>query len=276
MVTHAACEIGAIGAVANTYSDIGALITLAGNTGRWLVYQLGGALVTATATPAERYGGHIRIDPDEADDWTPTPTPCEVPTPVFSSGLGTTGQIAYGAPMIMHPVSFQANKGASFNIQGAEAITNAAAAVGIGAIFYGDSVPAHALNPWASPIKHLRRISGSVDATAETSIGTVTVGQNDSRINWIGEVGAVDGTLSADQEMVYRLRLSSDDTPISNFRFPPSAVSPAADATPDAQGMVLPQLWPVDIPIVGGATLDVLADHQIATATTHTVYIGTV
>ncbi len=275
MVTHAACVIGAIGNVANTYSNIGETITLAGNTGSWLVYGLGGAIVTGTATPDERYGGHVRIAPSESDDWIPVPTPLEVPTPVMSSGLGTTGQIASGNPSIMHPISTHAQKGTALALQGAEAISNAAAAIGMAFIFYGDGVPPHQTNPWASPIVHMRRISGSVDATAETSIGTVTVGQKDSRINWIGEVGAVDDTLSADQEMVYRLRLRSDDTPISNFRFPGSATSPGADATPDAAGLINPVLWPVNIPIEGGSTLEVLADHQIATATTHTVYIGT-
>ena len=274
MVTHAACEIGAIGNTANTYTTIGSSVTLA-QGGPWLVYAMGASLVTATATPAERYGGHMRLNPAESDDWRPVPTPCELPTPVFSSGLGTTGQIAYGTPTILHAVSFQASGGTVVDIQGAEAIANAAAAVGMGAFFYGNAIPPHAFNPWAAPLRKVRRISGAVDATAETSVGTVQVGTNDRRITWIGEVGAVDATLSADQEVVYRLRLRSDDTPISNFRFPPSAVSPAADATPDAQGMVLPIMWPVDIPIAGNSTLEVLADHQIATATTHTVYIAT-
>lgn len=274
MVTHAACEIGAIGNTANTYATIGSSITLA-QGGPWLVYQMGASIVTATATPAERYGGHMRLNPADNADWAPVPTPCELPTPVFSSGLGTTGQIAYGTPTILHPVAFRAAGGTSVEIQAAEAIANAAAAVGMGAFFYGNSIPAHAINPWSAPFTRVRRISGNVDATAETSIGTVQVGTSDRIIKWIGEVGAVDAALSADQEVVYRLRLQSEDSPISSFRFPPSAISPAADATPDAQGMVLPIMWPVEIPIRGNSTLEVLADHQIATATTHTVYIAT-
>ncbi len=269
MVTHAACEIGVIGNVAHEFADVGGLVTMA-QGGPWNVYAYGGAIVRGTATPDERYGGHIRLDPDEDDDWTPTPTPMELPTPVFSSGLGTTGQIAHGTPMIMWPIDFSVEGGSSFNMQAAEAIANAAAAIGIAAIFYSDSGM-----PQQLPFQKVRRISGNVDATAETSIGTVQVGTGDRRIVGICEVGAVDDTLSADQEVVYRLRLRSDDTEISNFRFPPSAVSPAADATPDAQGMVLPQFWPIDIPIEGNSTLEVLADHLIATAVTHTVYIAT-
>ncbi len=269
MVTHAACEIGAVGNTANEFTTIGSAVTLA-EGGPWNVYALGGALVTATATPAERYGGHVRLNPAENDDWNPVPTPMELPTPVFSSGLGTTGQIAHGTPVQMWPIDFQAQGGTDVDLQGAEAISNAAAAIGIAAIFYSDSGM-----PQMRPFQKVRRISGSVDATAETSIGTVRLGTGDRRIVGLCEIGAVDGTLSADQEMVYRLRLRSDDTDISSFRFPPSAVAPAADATPDAQGLILPQWWPVDIPILGNSTVEVLADHQIATATTHTVYIAT-
>ncbi len=273
MPTFAACEIGTIGNTANTFADIGSAVTLA-QQGNWKVWGMGASIVTATATPDERFGGFMRLSPATPQDWVPVPTPLELPTPVFSSGLGTTGQLAWGTPSIMHPVNLQAKGGTIVSIQGAEAIANASAAVGMGFFFYGDR-PAWATNKWAAPFKTVRRIAGNVDSTAETSIGTVQVGQGDTVIQWIGEVGAVDGTLSADQEVVYRLRLTSEDTDISNFRFPPSAISPAADATPDAQGMVLPIMWPVNIPIRPNSTLEVLADHQIATGTTHSVYIAT-
>ncbi len=274
MPTFSACEIGTIGNSANTFATIGTAVTLA-QRGPWEVWAMGASIVTATATPAERYGGQMRLDPATPQDWNPVPTPLQLPTVVFSSGLGTTGQLAYGTPTQMWNVSMQAQGGTIVNIQAAEAVANAAAGVAEGHFFYGTRPP-WADNPRLMPMQTVRVITGSVDSTAETSIGTVLVGTGDRRIVWIGEVGAVDGALSADQEVVYRLRLTSEDTDISNFRFPGSAsAQPAADATPDAQGMIIPQMWPVDIPIEPNSTLEVLADHQIATATTHQVFIAT-
>ncbi len=274
MPTYSACEIGAIGNVAGTFTTIGSTVTLA-QGGPWEVWAMGANIVTGTATPDERYGGQMRIDPVTPQDWSPVPTPCQLPTVAFSSGLGTTGQLAWAAPTTMWPVSFQARGGTTVNIQAAEAISNAAAAIAEGHFFYG-SRPAWADNPRLMPFQTVRVITGSVDATAETSIGTVQIGTGDTRIVYIGEVGAVDDTLSADQEVVYRLRLTSEDTDISNFRFPgSSSAQQAADATPDAQGIIVPQMWPVDIPVKPNSTLEVLADHQIATGTVHQVFIAT-
>lgn len=275
MVTHAACEIGAIGNVANTFTTIGSQVRLAQGTGAWLVYQMGASIVPQLATPGEKYGGFMRLDPAESDDWKPVPTPTVVPTPVTGSSLGTTSATPWGIPTTLWPVSFMAAKGTNVNIQAAETISNAAAQVAIGYFFYGTSIPDHALNPWLAPIQKMRTILGTVAATAETSIGEVQVGTNDRRIAWIGEMGAVDGTIVADEESLWRLRLRSDDTPLSDFRFPPSTIYYPPDATPDTAGMGLPQLWPVDIPIRTESTLEVLADHQISTNVQHTVFIGT-
>ncbi len=274
MPTFSACEIGTIGNSANSFTTIGSIIKLA-EEGPWEVWAMGASIVTATATPAERYGGSMRLDPETPQDWTPVPTPLILPTVVFSSALGTTGGLAHGTPTQMWDVSLMAAGGTRVNIQAAEAVANAAAGVAEGHFFYG-ARPAWADNPRLMPLQTVRQITGSVDATGETSIGTVQVGTGDTKIVYIGEVGAVDSTLSADQEVVYRLRLTSEDTDISNFRFPGSAsAQPAADADPDAAGMIVPKLWPVDIPIKSNSTLEVLADHQIATATTHQVFIAT-
>ncbi len=274
MPTFSACEIGAIGNVVDVFTTIGSTVTLA-QGGPWEVWAMGANIVTGTATPAERYGGKMRIDPVTPQDWTPVPTPLELPTVAFSSGLGTTGQLAWAAPTAMWPISTLAQGGTTVNIQAAEAISNAAAAIAEGHFMYGTRPP-WADNPRLMPFQTVRTIRGAVDDTAETSIGAVQIGTGDTRIVWIGEVGAVDDTLSADQEVVYRLRLTSEDTDLSNFRFPgSSSAQQAADATPDAQGMVVPQMWPVDIPVEPNSTLEVLADHQIATNTIHHVFIAT-
>ncbi len=273
MPTYAAAETGAIGNVANTFTTIGTAVTLA-QGGPWEIWNMGASIVTPIAVDAERYGGHMRLSPSTPQDWSPVPTPCEVPTPVTSSQLGTTTGSATTIPTTPWDVSFQARGGTVVALQAAEAIANNAAAEALGFMFYGTRPP-WADNPRLMPMQTVRRISGNVDSTAETSIGTVQVGTGDRRIVWIGEVGSQDGALTADQHVLYRLRLTSEDTDISNFRFPGSANSHASEGTLDVPIAIAPIMWPVDIPIEPNSTLEVLADHQIATATTHSVYIAT-
>ncbi len=274
MPTFAACEIGAIGNVANTFTTIGTAVTLAQGA-QFLVWRMGGSIVTPIAVDAERYGGHFRLDPATPQDWNPVPTPCELPTHVTPSQLGTTTGSQTTIPTRPDWVNFQAKGGTIVRLQAAEAVANNAAAEAMGFIFYGD-MPAWARDPSLVPLRTVRRIAGSVDATAETSIGTVQVGTGDTLIQWICEVGAQDAALTADQHVLYRLRLTSEDTDISNFRFPGSANFHASEGTLDVPIAVQPIWWPVNIPIKPNSTLEVLADHAIAAAVTHSVYIATV
>ncbi len=276
MPTFAACEIGAIGNSANTFTTIGSTVVLAQSPpADYRVWRMGASITSAVAVDAERFGGQMRLDPATPQDWRPVPTPLELPTPVLPSTLGTTTGMSTAIPPTPWWVALQAKGGTSVDIQAAENVANNAAAIGMGYFFYGD-MPPWARDPSLAPMQTVRRISGTVDATAETSIGTVQVGQGDTLIQWIGEVGAIDGAQSADQEVVYRLRLTSEDTDISNFRFPGSACFAPTEGTLDVSEAVIPIMWPVNIPIKKNSTLEVLADHQIATGFVHTVFIATV
>ncbi len=276
MPTFGACEIGAIGNSANTFTTIGSSVTLAqAPPTNYKVWRMGASIISAVAVDAERFGGQMRLNPATPQDWAPVPTPLELPTPVTPSQLGTTTGSQTVIPATPWWVNLEAKGGTIVDIQAAEAVANNAAAIGMGFFFYGD-MPPWARDPSLAPMRTVRRITGAVDSTSETSIGTVQVGTGDTLIQWIGEVGAQDAALTADQEVVYRLRLTSEDTDISNFRFPGSACFMPPEGTLDVVQAVVPIMWPVNIPIKKNSTLEVLADHQIATNTVHTVFIATV
>ena len=276
MPTFAACEIGAIGNVANTFTTIGTAVTLAQGAS-YPVWGMGASIVTPIGVAAERYGGSMRLDPATPQDWSPVPTPYVVPTPVTPSQLGTTTGSQTTIPTAINRIPFAARGGTIVNLQAAEAVANNAAAVGMMFILYGVK-PAWAFQPGGGPpfnATSIRTISGSVDSTAETSIGTVQLGTGDSKIVGICEMGAQDGALTADEEVVYRLRLTSEDTDISNFRFPGSASFHASEGTLDVPVAVMPFWVYCDIPVKGNSTIQVLADHQIATNTEHQVFVAT-
>ncbi len=250
-----AMSVAAAGQTGAGIKNIGTVTLPAG--GPWNIVYAWALAVHATLTAAEYCGGSA-IFTASSGDVTPNMSPCKIPTPLAGSVLNTTASMQFSKLSIM-PLNLVASGKAVIVIDYDQfAAITVAPQVVAGLIFGNDVIESE------MPANY-DQVDLSVAAFAKTSIGTITIAETANKIVSITAIMANDGVLVTQQELLGFITLESDDVKIVPGQFPISgAYSAGIGATIGNPVAMAPVIIPVDIPVIGGARVDISADLNTA------------
>ena len=255
-MTHSMIVAGAASAAAGD-STIGTIELPSRESGNWLIHSVFGQVARATATAAESVGGDLRLVVAQGE-LTPNPAPSRVP--IFENGsfLGATADVSV-CPLHMYPTAWEATGQARLSLVFNTAITNTVAAQVVAGVMFSDERPA------VTPFKFIERVRTAVTSAADTSIGTITLSQNATRIVGICGILQQNGVLTTAEELIGFFRLGSDDVKIVPAQFPFNTAYGAGLGALIASAPVGPTNFiPVDIPVPDGARIDCFCDLNTA------------
>lgn len=258
---------GTVATVVET--QIGADIQVPVRSGGWMINDITGQVVRATATAAESIGGTMRIFAPSGD-LTPDPAPAH--RPVYESGsfLGAVADVS-SCPLWRYPTQINASGLATIELFSTNAIASTVAPIwGVGIHFAPNIVV---------PERPLfgEFIRATQSAIARTLIGEITLSEKAVKIVEIMGILSQDGVLTAGEELTGFFDLASDDIELAPSQWLFNTVFGAGLGATIASGQHatrMPHL--VDIPVVGGARID--CSVTLTTAVTNPadvlIYIG--
>ncbi len=248
MATHAQARTGTAATAANSVTQIGADIILPAG-GPWLIHGLWAMAGQAVAVTAEAVGGAIVVN-SVSGDITPDPAPGRWPCFGVNARMSANFGI-HAIPLMIWPVDWTASGKAQLSLSFLNDGGNATAPTVATGIIYGTSRPARVAHPFSD------RVSATLTAGTEATIGTITLAEKATKITGIMATMMKDGAVSADEIMMGTIRLASDDIKMPPAVFPFSHAFSAADGTPvGGTGTPMAQIIPVDMPVEGGARID--------------------
>ena len=247
--------VAAAGQAAIGEAVIGQITLPAG--GPWIIHDVFGQIVSATATPAEVVGGFYRFDV-ASGDIVPNPAPSRFPTREMSSALGAT--INRGlSPLNLFSVAWEAAGKAVINLIGNNnaAVTEPPQWI-IGLIF-GKS------RPEIRPAVFCDRVMANVAVAADAAVGVITLSEKATRITGICGVLNQGGVLVTAEELLGFFRLTSDDVTLPPMQLPFNcAYGAGLGALINTASEPPIKFIPVDIPVYGGARITVNVDLNTA------------
>lgn len=256
MSTHAIARQGPGSATLNAITQIGADIVLPAG-GPWIIFGLWGQVVKATTVPDEGTGGILKLD-TLSGDIDPQPAPADFP--LIGSPVSESANAALsGVPLNIWDVNYNAagKAIAKLSYQNDQAITTPSE-VACG-ILFGDSIPVRARSPFCASVQT------EWASAAETAIGNITLAEKATRITGLMfDLNKVDASTTAEEVMAL-VRLDSADIKLPPAQYPCLRAFNASDGTAVGQSAIAQaQFIPVDIPVVGGATINIFATSSIS------------
>jgi hypothetical protein len=238
--------------------SIGTITLPAG--GPWKIHHVFGLLSRITATAAEMNGGHFRID-SVSGDITPQPSPSRFPLIESGSSLGATID-ACVCPLHIYDVDYTAAGKAVFNmVYRQETAVTAIPQLVLGVAFGKE-------RPVKSPIVQCDTVRAQVTSAADTALGTITLAESAKRITGFLAIATQDNVLTTAEELIGFVRLASDDIDLTPMQIPfANAYGAGLGALINNPGPSYRQFIPVDIPVLGGARINVFVDLNTAVTT---------
>lgn len=251
MSSHGLLVTGTGGTTANSRTQIGSNITLPAG-GPWTIYRIWSLIAKDTTVPNEGTGGVLELnsfsgdmDPDPAPGYFPMIGPC----------ISESANAAISAnPLQLWNVNLSASGKAiiQFWYHNDAAITTGSD-VAAGIIFGASRAE-------ESPIVFVDSVQDEWASATENSVGTITLAEKATRITGIlADVNKVDAA-TAGEPILVTIRLKSDDINLPPAQYPGSRAFNASDGTAVGQSATpMAQFIPVDVPVLGGSRVDVLA-----------------
>lgn len=254
--THSMAVAGAGSAAAGEAIITGAPVLLPAG-GPYTIFKIWGNMVQATAAAAESYGDYMRIEAT-VGDLSPNPAPLRLPLGQVGSSLGATIDAAMRLTAI-HDVAYDAPGKASLNFIMNTGTVLAVAPQCVMGIIFGKT------RPVLKPFTYVDRVRAQVTAAVSTAVGTITISEKASKIVGVCGIMAQDNVLVAGEELIGFFTLASNDIKLPPAQFPFSCgYSAGLGALINNMGYA-PPLWiPVEIPVVGGASIDCSVDLNTA------------
>lgn len=248
--------VSAAGATTTAETLIG-LIELPASADKWKLHHIMGQIAAATADAAEFIGGFINMS-TPSGDVEPNPLPSNWPVYAHGSHLGAlVGPMT--CPLQRYPLDLDASGKANIRLASNLAIACTTAPRWLGGIAFGPSIPE------VRPFKHCDFVRTTLSAAARAAVGTIALPEGVSKITGIMGVLAQDGVLTAAEELVGFFDLESEDVDLLPSEWMFNEVhSAGVGATMANAGPSVPQYHVVDIPVIGGADIDVFATLDVA------------
>lgn len=252
--THGSVVSGT-GPTAAADAVIGTITLPAG--GPFLIHGAWAQVVSVTPTAGESMGGHFRFDATSGD-LSPCPAPSSMP--VFESGSSLGATIDRGqCPLNIFPVAWEGAGKAVINCIYHQAIACTVAPEVVIGLIYGKERPV--MKP--APFYEVTR--AAVAATADTAVGTILLAEKATRITGVCGILSQDGVLVTVESLSGFWRMTSDDIKMPPMQLPFNNVyggGLGALIQGGNQGNI--NFIPVDIPLVGGARINIFVDLNVA------------
>lgn len=256
MATHAFARQGPGSTTAATKLQIGTDIVMPAD-GPWTIFSLWGQVVKGAGAHSEGAGGQLIID-SVSGDLTPDPAPGKYPLIGTPAALGGNFP-AVAVPLNIWSVRLEAAGKASLRLFYVNQLASTVACEVACGIIFGKEVPE------ARPLVFCDSVYSAFASTAEQSIGTITLAEKATRIVGIlADLNHGDAITTAEETMA-TIRLASDDIKMPPAQYPCCRAFDAADGTPvGACSIPKADFIPVDIPVEGGARINVYATTSIS------------
>jgi len=233
------------------------LIELPKRTEDWVLHNIMGQVSQGVADVALATGGVIRME-SLSGDITPDPAPSR--WPVYSQGahLGATVG-ANACPLHKFDINLLASGKANLNINSINAIAQTTAPRYVAGIAYGPSIPER------RPAKFCDRARATQATIVRTQIGTIALSEKATRI--VGIFGSLkqSGVLVTAEELTGFFDLASDDIALQPSQWMFNEVAGAGvGALIQGAPALPPNIHVVDIPVIGGADIDVFVTLGVA------------
>jgi len=256
MATHALAVTGTGGTTALAKTQIGSdLILPAG--GPWIIHGIWGQVVKSTTVPNEGTGGNLIIDA-KSGDLDPDPAPGTYP--LIGSCVSESANAAISAvPLNIWPVAWQAAGKAAISLYYQQLLAITTGSIVAAGIIFGDNIPE------VRPLTFVDSVHKSFASATEQSVGTITLAEKATRIVGIMADLNKGDAATAGEAIIATIRLASDDIRLPPAQYPCGRAFNASDGTAVGQSAT-PQMQfiPVDIPVAGGARIDVFATTSIS------------
>ncbi|MCK5614437.1 hypothetical protein KAR91_71895 [Candidatus Pacearchaeota archaeon] len=251
MSSHALAETGAGGTAALAKTQIGSDITLPAG-GPWIIYGLWGQVAKVTTVASEGSGGALVVDA-LSGDLTPDPAPGKYPL-IGNPQISSANCSISALPLNIWPVNWVAAGKAIIKLSYLQQLAITAGSKTAAGILFGDSIPEK------RPLVFSDYVQSSFASTSEQTIGTITLAEKATRI--VGVLGDLNkgDALTVAESIIGTFRLASDDIKMPPAEFPFGRCFDAGDGTVEGE-TAAPRMdfIPVDIPVEGGARIDVFA-----------------
>lgn len=234
--------------------------------GPWIIHNVFGQIVSATATAAEATGGYMRFDA-ASGDIDPNPAPSRWPVICSGSTLGATIDQQFCA-LQMYDVNWAAPGRATLQFLFNNTVAATVAPQIVMGILFGKSIPEKKRFLFCDTCRV------TTNSAADTAIGTITLSEKATRITGLMGVLVNDGVLTTAEELIGFFRLASDDVNLVPAQYPfPMGFSAGLGALIQGASFVPSGFIPVDIPIVGGARINCFVDLNTAVTTAAEVQV---
>lgn len=256
MATQGYIRQGPGGTTALAETQIGADIIMPAG-GPWLIHHIWAQVVKATTVPNEGAGGTLHIQA-LSGDLTPDPAPGRYPLIGPCASESANSAIA-PVGLNLWPVAWEAAGKASIALSYIQQLAITTASEVACGIIFGDA------RPEVRPLTFCDVVRTAWASAAETSVGTITLSEKATRIVGIlADLNKGDAP-TAGEEIMATIRLDSADIKLPPAQYPCNRAFNASDGTAVGQAATpLSNFIPVDIPVIGGARIDVLVTSSIS------------
>ena len=255
-MTHGQSVTGAGATTAATKTQIGSDLTMPAG-GPYIIHDLFAQVVKVTAVADEGTGGQLIVDA-LSGDLSPDPAPGKWPL------LGTIAQeganhSAVAMGLNLWKVNWQAAGKAVLKLSYLNQLAITAGSHVQAGIIFSDSIPGPVRAPYCASV-----YTAFASAT-EQSVGSITLSERATKIVGIlAELNKGDTWTVAEYLLGY-IRLASDSIKLQPAQYPCCFCCDSGDGTPAGEsGMPRADFIPVDIPVEGGAIVDVFVKTPIS------------
>lgn len=251
MPTHALLSTGVGATAAATKTQIGSDIVMPAG-GPWIVFGVWGQVAKVTAVAAEGSGGQLIVE-SFSGDISPDPAPGKFPL-IGTPGISSANCHMAAMGLNIWPVNWQAAGKATIRLYYMNQLAITAGSAVKAGILFGDSIPEK------RPLVFCDAVYTAFASATEQSVGTITLAEKASRIVGIlADCGHGDALTVAEPTLV-SIRLASDDIKLPPAQYPCAHCFDSGDGTVEGEtAMPRADFIPVDIPVEGGARIDVYA-----------------
>ena len=256
MATHALAVQGPGSTSAAAITQIGSTLTLPAG-GPWIIHQIWGQVVKATTIPDQGTGGALIIN-SLSGDLEPDPAPGIYP--LIGSPISESANAALSAvPLNLWNVNWNAAGKSQISLSYLNQLAITTASEVAAGIIFGDSIPVPV------PLKFCDGVRSAFASATEQTIGTITLAEKATRIVGIlADLNKGEASTTA-EEVMATIRLDSADVKFPPAQYPCNRAFNASDGTAVGQSAVAQsQFIPVDIPVIGGARVDIFATTSIS------------
>lgn len=220
--------------------------------GNWKIYKVYGQLTSNSQIAADAIGGYMKLSPNTGEI-TPHPAPSKIPLFGYGAYAGSQAD-ATPAPLQSYDVDLEASGKANIDLIFNNATSGSTTMEMVLGILFGDEIPPPTRFKWVDNVRN------TLTSTSETSIGTIELSANATKIVGIAGIVQPAGTPNQGQEVLATLRLDSDDIKIVPAQYPfHSGFHPGVGTSFGSSFQPKIEFLPVSIPVQGGARIDCFA-----------------